>query len=220
MIPMRVSATTLESFRLWREPEQEWMTEEMLLDSILRRPVSSAPMALGKAFGQVIETPDAYRIQGGYACDGHWFSDDAMAPVLALYDRRGLFEVKGSKLYGDVLVVAKADQLLGAQLIETKTTKAFDFEKYADAYQWRLMVDIFQPMLVTYHVFPVEVDDKSHHPQAPIVVEVKEPQTFNLFPYAEVHADCARLVADFRAYVVVKGLDGQLREFQTRSEAA
>lgn len=216
---MRVSATTLDSFRLWRQPEQEWMTEEMLLDSILRRSVSSPQMALGKAFGALIEAPDQYRVFGGYACEGHWFSDDAMAPVLKLYDRRGLFEVKGSRLYDDVLVVAKADQLLGAQLIETKTTKQFDFEKYAHAYQWRLMADIFEPLLITYHVFPVDAGDQPTL-DGLIPVDVRDVQTFNLFPYAGLHADCAEIVRDFRAYVMARGLDAQLRDIQATAEVA
>jgi hypothetical protein len=213
VIPMRVSATAIESFRLWKDPEQEWMTEADLVDTILRRGPSSPAMRLGVAFGSVIESPDEFRVRDGFLADGFKFHHSVMDPVLAKYDRRGLFEVKGYQQYDDVLVVCKADQLLGAQIVETKTTGRFDFEKYAASAQWRLMADTFLPKVITYRVFTVDVlagDD----------VDITDTNEFNLFPYAGLHADCEALVEEFRAFVIGKGLDEPLRAFQARMEAA
>lgn len=219
MTPMRVAATAIEAYRLWRDPEQEWMTEQALQDQILRRPFAPSPaMQRGTAFGKVVEAPDLYRVPSGFVCMGYYFSADMMAPVLASFDHRGLFEVKGSKLYGDVLVVSKADQMLGGQIVETKTTERFDFEKYAASAQWRLMADAFEPLLITYRVYTV-ADDLGPEPGL-TAVEVRESNEFNLFPYPALHADCEALVDEFRAYVLSRGMDHELRAIQARLEAA
>lgn len=212
---MRVSCTTLESFRLFMQPDQDWMTEQSLIDTIRGKFVPTPAVLLGQAFGAVLERPDRFRVQGGYRVttrDGehtYSFDDATMAPALALMDHRhGVFEAKGEKRYGDCTVVAKADQIVGARLIEHKTTcGTFDFEKYADSCQWRFMVDVFQPQSVTYHVFVLDDHENG-------VAEVKSIESFNLYPYAALHQDCCELLAQFRTYVIQRGLDRLLRDRQ------
>jgi hypothetical protein len=167
---------------------------------------------LGLAFGTVLEDPEPYRVSGGYriqprGCD-EWFElgDDVMVPALALIDRpRTVFEAKATKFYGPHEVVAKADQLIGARLIETKTTlSTFDFEKYADSYQWRFMVDVFQPAYVTYHVFCLDEATNG-------VISLRSVESFNVFPYPALHLDCSDLLTSFVAYVERRGLVGYLQ---------
>lgn len=216
---MRISTTTLESFRLFCEPDQEWMTEDALLATIRGEFVPTPAVRLGKAFGKVLENPDAYLTPIGYVFDDagyleYQFSHATMEPCLALIDRNGIFEAKAAKRYGECDVVAVADHLLGAHLSEFKTTcSTFDFDKYAASCQWRFMVDIFQPAIVTYHVFLL--DDHGNG-----VVELRGIESFNLYPYAALHQECAALVATFADYVTAKGLDGLLRERQKAAEAA
>jgi hypothetical protein len=208
---MRISTTTLDSFRLWSQPDQDWMTEADLLASIRGEFVPTPPVLLGKAFGRVLEAPDQYYsdgLPGEYRCDGYVFPVDVMAPAMALMDPKGIYEAKATKDYGDCTVVAMADQLSGARLIEHKTTLGtFDFDKYAASYQWRFMVDIFQPVSVTYHVFLVEET-------APCHVGLRGIESFTLYPYAGLHEDCADLVRRFAAYARLRGVDGLLRERQ------
>lgn len=215
MTPIRVSATAVEAFRLFLDEDNEWMTIDALEAQILGRSPVSDPMRIGTAFGQIIEHGgDRYRQGAVFACNGVQFLGDGMQTAIDTYDRRGLFEVKGTKAYGDVLVVAKADHLLGRHLSETKTTlNAFDFEKYAHSVQWKLMADIFDPTIVTYKVALLGEF-------APLTYEVRDLVEFNLFPYAALHADCARIVAKFRAFAVARGLDVPLRERQASLEAA
>lgn len=209
---MRISCTTLESFRLWLQPDQDWMSEADLIATIEGKFTPTPAVELGQAFGRVLEDPDRYHVKGGYACNRYQFSDETMQPALALIDRRGVFEAKGVKDYGPCSVVAKADHLLGAHLSEFKTTAStFNFEKYADSCQWRFMVDIFEPLSVTYRVFCL--DDHGNG-----IVDVKSIESFNLYPYAALHADCEALVREFATYVTAKGLDGLLR--QRQAEAA
>lgn len=212
---MRISTTTLESFRLFLQPDQEWMTEQSMLDTILGKFVPTPAVLLGKAFGEVLETPEAFQVSGGYQHGTYQFGHDVMAPCLALMDRRGVFEAKGTKQYGECTVVAKADQILGARLIEHKTTlSSFDFDKYAASMQWRFMADIFEPLSITYHVFCLSESPYNG------VIELRGIESFNLFPYAELHLDCCDLLPKFVGYVTAKGLDGFLRERQIAAEAA
>lgn len=204
---MRISTTTLETFRLWLQPDQDWMTEASLVDTIEGKFVPTPKVLLGQAYGKVLEDPDRYLVPGGYRCGGYSFAAADVQPALMLIDRRGVCEAKAQKAYGPCDVVAKADHLLGAHLSEFKTTDYFTIEKYLESCQWRLMADIFEPSQITYHVFLL--DDHGNG-----VAELKGIESFNLYPYAELHQDCADLVQQFAQYVTAKGLDGLLRERQ------
>lgn len=205
---MRISTTTLESFRLFVQPDQEWMSEDDLLATIRGEFRGSPAVALGQAFGKVLEDPDRFQVPGGYRCNGYSFDEATIGPALAIIDRRGVFEAKAQRSYGGVDVVAKADHILGSHLSEFKTTcSSFDFDKYAASCQWRFMVDIFQPSKVTYHVFLLDDHENG-------VATLKGIESFNLYPYAALHQDCCDLLRQFVDYVTAKGLDGLLRDRQ------
>lgn len=211
---MRISCTTLESFRLFMQPDQDRMTEQSLLDTIAGKFVPTPPVLLGQAFGRVLETPDPYRVSGGYQYGAYFFSADMMAPAFAGIDYRGIFEAKATKTYGACTVVAMADHLLGSHLSEFKTTLGtFDFDKYAASCQWRFMADLFQPTRITYQVFCLSEDTAG-------VTGLKSVERFDLYPYPGLHQDCADLVVQFADYVRAKGLDGLLMERQRAAEAA
>jgi hypothetical protein len=212
---VRISATTLESFRLFMAPSNDWMTEEELLATIRGEFVPNHKVKLGLAFGKVLETPERYRGRAGYQCGDFFFSNDVMAPALAEIDRRGIFEVKSQRLYGDCMVVCKADHLLGSHLSEFKTTLSnFNADKYAESCQWRFMADILQPALITYRVFCLSEDHQTGE------IGLNSIETMNLYPYPALHQDCCDLVEEFKAYVTRNGLDGILRERQKQAEAA
>lgn len=211
---MRISATTLESFRLFTQPDQEWMSEDELIASIKGEFVPTPKVLLGKAFGAVLEDPIECRVQGGYRSGDYFFADAVITPALAIFDRRGVFEAKALKRYGELDVVAKADQLIGARLIENKTTlSTFDAQKYLDSYQWRFMVDIFEPVSVTYHVFCLSESSAGW-------IDLRGIETFNVFPYPALHTDCCDLLQRFTDYVTARGLDAFLRERQRLAEVA
>ncbi|HEX2594730.1 MAG TPA: hypothetical protein VHL34_24720 [Rhizomicrobium sp.] len=211
---MRISTTTLESFRLFMQPDQEWMSADELAATIQGRFVPTPKVLLGKAFGEVLETPEAFKVSGGYRHGEYTFDDAVMEPALAIFDRRGVFEAKAVKQYGPYTVVAKADQLLGSQLIENKTTlSTFDFDKYAASCQWRFMADIFQPSHITYNVFCLNEDYNGY-------ISLRGIETFNLYPYDGLHADCCALVKEFAEYAEVIGLGDFLRERQRLAEVA
>jgi hypothetical protein len=210
---MRISATTLESYRLWRDPEQEWMSEDDLMNTIKGVFVPNHKINIGTAFGRIMEDPDRYLVPGGFKCKagGEWigFDRDVMEPCLAvLGDRSGVFEAKAIHPYGECDVVSKADYLSGAELHEFKTTlSSFDPVKYMDSCQWRFMADAFQPRRIVYYVFCL-------HEATNGVIELKSIERLPLYPYQGLSADCAALVREFTGYVTARGLDGILRERQ------
>lgn len=206
---MRISTTTIESYRLWRDPEQEWMPEEELIATIRGRFTGNHKVWLGMAFGAVLETPERFRVAGGYRVENlrgcgetFDFGDEVMGPMLALIDRpRTVFEAKGLGRYGRHDVVAKADQMVGASIAETKATlSSFDFDKYAASCQWRFMLDIFGAASVTYHVACLSESEANG------AISLRGIESFTLYPYPELKADCTALVDEFEAYCASRGL--------------
>jgi len=189
---MRFSATQLESFRLFMEPEQEWMSEAELTDTLSGILIPNHKIKLGQAFGRVLESPMPYAVNGGYriCVEGEWFEfgNDVMAEPLKLVDRCGVFEAKAVKAYGPHEVASRADYLCGSRLSEFKTTLgSFDFDKYADSYQWRFMADAFQPSRITYHVFLLAEASNG-------VISLRGIESFHLYRYDALQTDCAALV--------------------------
>lgn len=210
---MRISATQLESFRLFMDPANDWFNEQELIDSINGVFVPNHRISLGSAFGRVMEDPDRYLVPGGFRVrvngEQFEFGRDVMEPCLELVDRRGVFEAKAVKAYGPHDVVSKADHLLGADLSEFKTTlSSFDAEKYMDSCQWRFMADAFQPRRITYYVFCLYESESNG------VIELRSIERLPLYPYPQLHADCVDLVREFEGYVRARGLEHVLNARQ------
>lgn len=218
---IRISTTTLESYRLWRDPEQEWMSEDELLETIRGVFAPDRQMLLGQAFGRGIEKPEKYRGNGGYLVpvrigdqwEKYWFEDAVMSPALERFDRRGVFEAKATKTYGECVVVVKADHIIGAHINEIKaTTKYFNFDKYADSCQWRFLLDIFGAHSLEYHVFELTDDVEG--------IELRRIETLKLYPYPALSQDCMNLLDDFVGYVKARGLYQLLEERQLAFKGA
>jgi hypothetical protein len=199
---MRISTTTLESFRLF--VEQDWMEEATLIATIKREVVPNEAMRLGTAFHAVLETPNAYRVPFGFMCDGFSFPDATMAEPLSLIDRRGTFEVKGTMVVDGHTIVAKADQIVGAAIYEHKTTTgSYDIDKYLPSYQWRVEAAIFQPVSITYRTFVLEEPREG-------IVGLRGIETVTVYPYPALLRDCTDLARRFVAYVTARGLTSYL----------
>jgi hypothetical protein len=211
---VRISTTTLESYRLFMQPDQEWMSEADLLATIRGEFTPTPAIELGLSYGRILEDPDRYLVPGGYQCGLYSFGLDDVEPALALIDRRGVMEAKAVKRYGPCDVVAKVDHILGAHLTEFKTTgSSFNIDKYLESCQWRFYFDVFEALKLTYHIFLLDDHENG-------VASLRGIESFQVYPYPQLHADCADLVREFAVYVTAKGLDGLLRERQQTAEAA
>lgn len=216
---MRFSATQLESFRLYCQADNEWMSEDDLLATIRGQFVPNEKVLLGQAFGAVCETPTRFVADGGYLITPRggsvpvFFSDEMMREPLSWMDHQhGVFEAKTVQRYGRHDVVSVADQVVGSRLFEHKTTVgAFDPDKYIESCQWRFMVDAFEPSLVTYLTFELYIKQSARDGFVPSERGWWEPElravhAMNLYPYPGLHRDCAALVERFAAFVESRGL--------------
>ena len=212
---MRISVTTLDSFRLFLT--QDWMKEEDLLATLRGESIPTPQMMLGTAFGRAMERPtrwwnaerNAYvvYVKLGDAWEEYVFPASLVNPQLELFDARGQFEVRVTKMYAGVVVVAKADYLFGHDLKENKTTlKAFNFGKYNGSVQWRFMLDMFNLPRIEYNIFCMKESRDG-------TVRMDAVHTFPLFSYPDMHTECVSLVREFVAYVHSKeGLPALLEE--------
>ncbi len=205
---MRISTTTLEAYRLWRDPEQDWMSEDDLIATIRGEFRPTREVALGLAFGKILERPDRYRVAGGYGVPDRTFGDlrfedDVLAPALERIDRpHTVFEAKAVGWYVGQEVVAKADQLVGGTLVETKTCwSGFTWEKYADSCQWRFLADLFQVPRVDYLVFELRESSTG-------VVSLADVHELPVYAYPALRADCEALVREFVGYLDLKDRAG------------
>lgn len=202
---MRISVTTVEQYRLYES--KDFVTEEELQASIKGEFKGNALTRNGSAFHSILEAPEKFKVERGYSADGIFFPEDVVAPCLAVSAPGGVHEAKLTKVYelpgGPVTVVAKADKLFGSNVRERKTKwSTFNFDNYAEAYQWRFYMDIFQPASVTYDVFCL--DDQRDG------FVLKSIESFTLYPYPAVHQDCVELLTRFVDYVNMRGLGSYL----------
>lgn len=212
---MRIGTTQLEAFRLYMNPQNEWMTEAKLLQDLRGEFHPTSEMLLGLAFGRALEKPDRWRqpdgsyrvpVKGELGWVEYRFTAVMVDRALELLDRRGTFEVRHEKEYDGWTVVAKLDQIIGTRINENKTTTGyFDFDKYAESCQWRFYLDIFGAATMTYNVFEIREPEPGEY-------KLGNVSTFNLFPYDAMHQDCLNLVRQFKEYVALRGLEPMLRE--------
>jgi len=152
---LTVRASTLDSYRLYRDPECDFIdTEEM--EERLRRgqddgDAPSEAAALGKAFNEAIN--------GTY--DGPICFDLASIAEAGAGTEDAQPEVAGSVVLDldgvRVRVTGHADWLLGLDMLELKTSvKPIAPDKYIDSVQWRAYVLIFGIERVTYRQVQLE----------------------------------------------------------------
>lgn len=200
---MRIPVTALESFRLYQT--EDWMSEADLVASLKHEGVPTPGLLIGRAFDAIVCEPFHYQVPGGYLCDGYSFGDDDMALVFAALDPRIIWQVKTAKVWplptDAPTVVAKADGVLGQRLIENKTTlSSFDFAHYERGYQWKFYLDLFEAPAIEYHVF--RLNDHGNG-----VIDVRDVETFMLYPYPALHDDCSELLTQFLDFIKAKHLE-------------
>jgi hypothetical protein len=182
---MLARVSNLESFRRWREDEDS--TVEDFLHQLLDFEPTTA-MQAGTAFHKALETarPGEYE---QLSAMGHTFL--LSEGTLVLPEIR---ELRGFKRYGDLTVTGCVDILDGKRIDDHKSTGRFDPERYLAGYQWRIYLDIFEADHFRWNVFEVR-NTKG------LIYEVADPQTLEVYRYPELEQDCARLAADFYAFM-------------------
>ncbi|MFP4527698.1 MAG: hypothetical protein ACLFQX_04045 [Candidatus Kapaibacterium sp.] len=211
---LRISVTTLESFR--RFLQEEWLSEQKLISQIKREEPPSIHMAIGTAFHDILEHPHE-RVKYDDKKDIHYFESGGIVfpfeTITKAYDQisyRYPFEVKTTKDYivdGEaVRVVAMADQLIGNIACEHKTTYGnFDCARYAESYQWRYYCDLFSSDIVIYKVF-----EFPRLNQSKMDLRLKDMHIFSMWRYPGMETDLKLLLGHFVGWVKFRKLEAYL----------
>jgi hypothetical protein len=99
-------------------------------------------------------------------------------------------EMRAYKQYGELEVTGQVDGIHGRSIIDHKTTKRFDAERFLAGAQWRYYLDIFEADTFQWFVFELKELGKK-------VYDVSGPQVLTAYRYPGLHEDCASLAADF-----------------------
>ena len=206
---LRISATLLESFRLYQS--EDWYKEQDLIDGIKGQLRQTPKMRLGQAYHYLLEHPQL-TLDGVYERNGLRFAPYAIDSVLERLSPGGVFETKVAKTIGptregdELVLVAKADYIQGLHLSEFKAPLdgQFDAEKYERSYQWRVMVLLYGVSKVTYHIACLKQQDDGLH-------GLRSLDSMDLYPYSALEGDVSDLIGEFLHYVRLRKLDGYLR---------
>lgn len=190
---MRLSVTDLEAFRRFRESED--MPLHVLLAQLRRQTAPSAAMEAGAALHSILETAEAGQSLDVVKVPGYTFRfacDDeiTIAPVR---------ELAGAKSYlidgVTVSLRGRVDALPGNGVEDHKlTARAFDALKYAESYQWRAYLSIFNAEWFAYNVFVgAELSADEHG----ALWEIREFHRLPLFRYPGLEADLVREIGRY-----------------------
>jgi len=206
---LRISATLLESFRLYLTDTID--NEHEVVAAIKGQGVpQTINMRVGHAFHYLLEHPQL-SLEGVYEHNGLRFDPPAIHRILERLTPGGVFETKvarsiGVTREGDQLVlVSKADHIAGLHLSEFKAPLdgQFSAEKYADSVQWRVMTMLYEPTVITYHVACLKDDEG--------LLRLRTLDSMNLFPYPQLENDVKYLVRELLRFARTMKIDTYLR---------
>lgn len=157
---MRVSATTLESFRLFQT--SDWFTYEKLVEDWTGEREFDPIMVRGSSFHEIIENWKDYKNTDDLIENKGWqWHKNQLQPIAENEQLTGVAEVKGTMDItlpnGEIItVVGVVDRLDSYEATEYKTTENFNTDKYQSSVQWRIYCLIFGLKKVTYKVACVD----------------------------------------------------------------
>ena len=179
-IPMRISTTTLESFRLYCTGE--WMSFEAMVATATGTVEWNEKMLVGSAFEAAVNEADTDL-------------EIPLDPVGVLRVRTILpyLRTPQVKIVGEVAghdLVGVADYLVGNEIRDLKCThRAIDPERYAHSLQWQVYLLLFGSDTFWYDV--VHVANRRD------MWVVKDIQSFSLRPYPDMPATIERWVLEY-----------------------
>jgi len=143
---IKISTTQIDSY--WKYVNG-YLTEEQIMDTLLRRGTSNLKMELGSMFHSLIELQDA-------ECPAI-FNQEQIQHARSIFTD-GMHEVKTRQVFasciGNIAITGVADYLVGRKVMEAKTTwGSFSIDKYIDSLQWRIYCRLFDASETEYVIF-------------------------------------------------------------------
>lgn len=143
---IKISTTQIDSY--WKYLNG-YLTEDQIMDTLLRRGTPNLKMELGSLFHSLIELQDA-------ECPAI-FNQEQIQHARSIFTD-GMHEVKTRQVFasciGNIAITGVADYLVGRKVMEAKTTwGSFSIDKYIDSLQWQIYCRLFDASEIEYVVF-------------------------------------------------------------------
>lgn len=143
---IKISTTQIDSY--WKYVNG-YLTEDQIMDTLLRRGTSNLKMELGSLFHSLIELQDA-------ECPAI-FNQEQINHARSFF-KDGMHEVKTRQVFasciGNIAITGVADYLVGTKVVEAKTTwGSFSIDRYLDSLQWQIYCRLFDASEIEYVVF-------------------------------------------------------------------
>lgn len=236
---MRLARVTqIESFRKWiTGGEDDWMTEQMVIDSVTGSFAGNDKTRIGTAFHSCVETDMSAALELARRIGAKDFAVDvpdeqdeekvykvrlALEHVeLACRYRASMpqaaHEIRLYGVFGDIAVTGQADVLWGNEIhdIKTKYGSARDgaTAEYTDSFQWRAYCQLFEADKFVFDLFRFRsYTDRMGMNVSGITLEREEPIT--CYRYERMEEDNAYLVRSFYDWIKFRKLDTFLKEYE------
>lgn len=134
----------------------------------ITEPRTNFAMARGSALHAILQEPEKHiqREREIYRKGSFQFSAETIEPALATLNpirSKTVWEHAKWRIYdcGEQIlkVSARADGIQTQKLIELKTTRKFYESTYADSWQWRFYLDIFDKAAIDYWIFELHEEE-------------------------------------------------------------
>lgn len=190
---LRVSVSDVDSYRYFLESED--MTLDALLSRLRREEPPTENMLAGTALHKWLEDHHpAESLTSTIEADGFRFRFDAdielALPTVREIKALGTYNIDGVT----VTLVGKVDAIHGTKPYDHKLTSRFDPERYANAFQWRAYLVLFNGDKFTYNVFTGAPDKDG-------VWVIRAFDQLTLYRYPNIQADVEAQLTEFVRFI-------------------
>jgi hypothetical protein len=156
---------------------------------------------------------------GEWTYEGITFSAEQVAPALWYKEQHPhmISEVPSKKLYlnkyFDVLVSGRADVIEGQFVRDAKAKfRSPTVKEYADSYQWRFYLDMFNSPAFYYDVFEIQNYRYLVNNRLPDV-DIIPYEPIECLPYEGMIEDLNTLVTDFARFMTIQNYTHLLKQY-------
>jgi hypothetical protein len=214
--------TQLETFRRYRD-DVIGSSEQQVVDSISGLFLGNDKTNIGSAFHWIVENNSADVATFDkilFDKFGAKLSDEQKHLALSHAKNLGVFtpEIRLNKTFktdfGAFTLSGQMDALQGNTIRDNKVTfSPVDMQKYADSYQWRLYLSIFELDRFLYDVFEV-VDYKEEMGRDITSCKIIQHEPFECLRYENMETDIENLLYSFCRWVDYRDLWGKIKDVE------
>jgi len=196
---MKISVSTLDSFQYYLDNDKS--QDDFIQELITRR--ESRPMNIGIAFENILQQPENYFLYTHYEYKGIRFETEQINACLDYINSfKATWQVKMTKEYdtdyGLVTLSGKTDILHGLIIEDIKTTANYSYDKYANSWQWRCYLDMFDIDNFVYYIAEIKDGDE--------MVFIKDTHIIKLSGYDNMNNDIRTILNKFVQFILDNNL--------------